>query len=349
MSLVHTAATLAAAVPLLAWAVAEHRSRLRARTEAAALPELRAEMGRLREALEDRERRLAQAQRLAGLGTWEWTLSGPPEDWPHEALRLLSLLPGDAADAAAGSLMRVHPDDRERLRAALVDSLTREEPLDLEFRTMRPDGSVRHLNARAEVLHGGDGAHRLIGTVLDITDFRRAEEALRRLASIDSLTGAYTRRYFFELGRQELEKWRRYGHPLGAMMLDLDGFKQVNDRHGHAAGDRLLRAVARTARESLRRADILGRYGGDELAVLLPQSGLEQARETAERLRARVAAQRIPLAGGAAAVVTVSIGVSEAQEGDADIAAVLKRADDALYAAKEGGRNRVCPPLVATA
>ena len=317
--------------------------RRRASARALELEAARADLRSLRERLEDRDRRLAQAQRLAGLGTWEWTLSSDRREWAHEALRLLSMVPEGTGDTAEGSLLRVHPDDRDNLRGALTTALARKKPLDLEFRTVRLDGTVRYLNARAEVVRSREsGTHRLIGTVLDITDFKHAEEALRRLASVDSLTGAYSRRYFFQLGRQELEKWRRYHLPLTAMMVDLDGFKQLNDTFGHPEGDRLLREVARTARKTLRRTDILGRYGGDEFAVLLPNSGLDAALESAERLRQQVDALRLPLSGSdARAHITLSIGVAEARPGDEDVSHVLKRADEALYEAKSSGRNRV--------
>jgi diguanylate cyclase (GGDEF)-like protein len=108
---------------------------------------------------------------------------------------------------------------------------------------------------------------------------------VQRLAIIDTVTEQYNRRKFFELGAFEMNRFRRYYTPLSAIMLDMDNFKQVNDTYGHAAGDQVLRAVAQRCRATIRVVDILGRYGGDEFAILLPGAELREAREIAERLR----------------------------------------------------------------
>lgn len=159
---------------------------------------------------------------------------------------------------------------------------------------------------------------------------------VQKLATTDELTGLFNRRHFFELARAELSRAVRHGLPLAAMLLDVDRFKSVNDTYGHAAGDQVLRQVAAVCRETLRAEDVLGRYGGEEFAVLLQGEG---ALELGERLRAALEGTVIVLPA-LELRVTASIGVAE-WRGDEDLAGLLNRADAALYAAKGGGRNRV--------
>lgn len=169
----------------------------------------------------------------------------------------------------------------------------------------------------------------------------RLYEETRRLATIDSLTGLYNRRHFIELAGRELERALRYGRPLAAMMLDIDRFKRVNDTHGHAVGDQVLRVVARRCRANLREIDLVGRYGGEEFAALLPENDLNSARIAAERLRRCTAEVPIDTAGGPVSV-TLSLGVAACTENCPDLENLIGRADQALYAAKIAGRNRVC-------
>jgi diguanylate cyclase (GGDEF)-like protein len=162
-----------------------------------------------------------------------------------------------------------------------------------------------------------------------------------RLVTTDELTGLHNRRNFFELARREFRKMRRYEFSLTALMFDIDEFKAVNDTHGHAAGDEVLRAVAACCRQCVRSVDILGRYGGEEFALLLPHTEAAEATETvAERIRAAVEAETV-VVDGTEISVTVSVGVAGADPDDETLDDLLERADAALYRAKDEGRNRV--------
>jgi diguanylate cyclase (GGDEF)-like protein len=167
-------------------------------------------------------------------------------------------------------------------------------------------------------------------------------ETIQRQAVTDELTGLYNHRRFQEFLTDEVERFRRFGGSLGLMMLDIDDFKRVNDTYGHLQGDEVLREVARVLKESSREVDEPARYGGEEMAVALPQTGLQGAFEFAERVRARIQQLRVPLLEGDGTVrVTASFGVaalpdSAPTEKDALVAA----ADAALYRAKRSGKNR---------
>lgn len=167
---------------------------------------------------------------------------------------------------------------------------------------------------------------------------------LLKIASIDPLTGALNRRSFSERAAAELQRARRFEKPACVLMLDADHFKAVNDRYGHGGGDAVLCALVRAVGETLRPTDLLGRLGGEEFAVLLPDSDLEGARAVAERIRERIADLRVPDPGGAIAF-TVSIGAAACEGEATSVQPALDRADAALYQAKAQGRNRVVAAL----
>jgi diguanylate cyclase (GGDEF)-like protein len=171
-------------------------------------------------------------------------------------------------------------------------------------------------------------------------DLKNAQVDLQRLAATDFLTGIANHRSFFEAGEQEIQRARRYGHPLAALLLDLDHFKQINDTYGHAVGDRMLVAMTASLHNHLRDIDVFGRLGGEEFAILLPETDLAGGWVTAERLRAAIAETAID-AGNAVLKITISIGVTLLSPDDHGLDTVLKRADDAMYEAKRAGRNRV--------
>ena len=171
---------------------------------------------------------------------------------------------------------------------------------------------------------------------------RHAAE-LQRLARTDPLTGVFNRRQFFESGLQEFSRARRYGNTMSLLMLDIDHFKAVNDTWGHPSGDRVLQALAEIMNSLVREQDCVGRLGGEEFAVILPETDLSGAIASAERLRAAVVQSAIACAtdDGKVARVTVSIGIAVSTADDVSFEAVLARADKRLYAAKESGRNCV--------
>jgi diguanylate cyclase (GGDEF)-like protein len=175
-----------------------------------------------------------------------------------------------------------------------------------------------------------------------IYERRKAErqaDHLQRLATIDGLTGLFNRRHFLALADAEWQRFQRYRQPLSLLMLDIDLFKSINDRYGHDVGDRVLAQIAKACRKQKRSSDVMGRLGGEEFAILLPQTNLRQAGMFAERLRQTVAEQALPVADGEVRA-TISIGIGEAHQAR-DLTDLIKQGDLALYKAKQAGRNRV--------
>ncbi len=163
---------------------------------------------------------------------------------------------------------------------------------------------------------------------------------LYALATVDGLTGLYVRRYFDLRLRDEVRLAARYGSEFSVLMLDIDDFKDLNDAHGHQAGDRVLAEVAEVVRQTVRASDIPCRYGGEEFTVIMPRTPVAEALGVAERVRAGVAAHRVAF-DGAELGVTVSVGVAGFAAGARTVADVVRRADEALYRAKAAGKNRV--------
>lgn len=193
----------------------------------------------------------------------------------------------------------------------------------------------RNIRAHCALLKNGG---RML-TYCDVTDLVRNAQQMEELATIDSMTGLYNRRHFWALAAAEWSRFQRYYRPLSVLMIDVDHFKAVNDRYGHAVGDEALVAVANACREGKRSSDIVGRLGGEEFAMLLPETDLDQARIVAERVRRSVAASALE-AHGVHFNVTASVGFAAAAVSMSGFEALLHTADQALYQAKAEGRNR---------
>ena len=200
---------------------------------------------------------------------------------------------------------------------------------------------LRLVIGRVPVVLGEDGEVEDLALTLEaFSSTRRQMAELEVLATRDPLTGVPNHRHFHHLASLELDHARRMGRAFAVVSLDIDHFKRINDTWGHAAGDVALRAFAAACRGALREPDILGRLGGEEFAVALPNTGLDAAVAVAERLRAQVAETVVPLQDGGTLAMTVSIGVAACGD-DCVVADLLARADAALYRSKQGGRDRV--------
>ena len=175
----------------------------------------------------------------------------------------------------------------------------------------------------------------------EITERKQLEQRLTELANLDFLTGIPNRRHFIELADMELARVRRYRTPLALAMMDIDHFKSVNDHYGHEAGDEVLRQVVGVCRHALREPDVMGRVGGEEFAILFPETDAASAHEVADRLRAEVARTAITLEDGTTLHVTASLGIAAFSDSDPGFGALLRRADKALYQAKISGRDQV--------
>lgn len=176
--------------------------------------------------------------------------------------------------------------------------------------------------------------------VHDVTETVNFEQKLMEMNMRDSLTGTHNRRSLELNLKEEMERHKRYGHPLSMIMFDIDYFKQVNDSCGHQCGDFILQQIAAIIEENIRSEDIFARYGGEEFCCLLPETSMESAVNLAERFRKKIS-QKAYRYLGKNLNVTISLGVSTLNEETTTAEMLLKKADAGLYAAKNAGRNRV--------
>mgnify|MGYP000892645696 CR=1 FL=1 len=177
--------------------------------------------------------------------------------------------------------------------------------------------------------------------VSDIRNIKKIEEReilLKNLASTDSLTGLYNRRYLMNVAEREFARVKRFGSPLSALMMDIDHFKSVNDTYGHAAGDQVLVSFANTCQQNIRDIDTLARLGGDEFIIILPETASDQAYIALERLRQALASRPVEY-NDQAIPITISCGIASLAGKAESLDQLMERADQALYRAKQAGRN----------
>ncbi len=310
---------------------------------------------------------LEMGEQLAHVGHFHLSLQGGNSlVWSDEVYRLHGVDKAHFFPTAEDVVNIYHPDDRPMVRDAVADAIATSEPFEFAARILWPDGTIRHVLTRGCFLPDPPGAPpSVFGVIIDVTDQKLTEallvdakanaeaanhaledanRALQTLAMQDALTGLSNRRHFDRGLDHEFRRSVRAAVPLGMILLDVDKFKQFNDLYGHQAGDSCLRAIAHSIPPLLNRpGDIAARYGGEEIALLLPGTALAGARGLAERVALAVRKLAIPHAGSPHGIVTISAGVEAfVPVRDVNTAAQLvEHADLALYAAKRAGRDTV--------
>jgi len=215
------------------------------------------------------------------------------------------------------------------------------KPYRTQFEMKKVDGSKIWIDISGAAI--SYDKHLSLWLLNDISKQKTLEDELKHKVNHDYLTGLNSRDWFMNQALIELNRANRFSSPLSLLMLDIDFFKAVNDTHGHQVGDIALKSVADIAKSTLRDFDICARLGGEEFAVLLPETNKSQAYEVAERLRLAIENSKVPLpSGGLPLTMTISIGVSSMTSKDDNIDVLISKADKALYEAKKTGRNKVC-------
>lgn len=245
---------------------------------------------------------------------------------------------------------RMHPEDRQRVVDFCVSQSLAGVDHEADYRAMTRDGQYVWIRDVVHVVRDADGnVTSLVGFMFDITQRKRDEEKLAELQKTleelsykDGLTGVANRRMFDSVLEREWDEARRTGKPLSLVLVDIDAFKQYNDRYGHLQGDEALRAVAQTLQGSTRPRDLLGRFGGEEFVLVLPDTDAVAATAVAERCRQLVLGQDIAHEAAGTGRLTISAGVGTiVPRADSDRVAFVQAVDRRLYEAKTGGRNRV--------
>jgi diguanylate cyclase (GGDEF)-like protein/PAS domain S-box-containing protein len=284
----------------------------------------------LRTALDTTGDQLREAQSVAKVGIWEWDIADDQVHWSDELYRIFGLTPQIFPGTFEGYMAE----------ATIERSLRTLEPFDFAHRSVLPDGTTRWLQCRGRVRSVDGRPVQMTGACQDVTAHREAAEALSQLALHDPLTGLPNRSLFMDRLGQALRRLVRQDRVLAVLFVDLDRFKTVNDRFGHAAGDEMLMAVGTRLRDVLRPHDTVARLGGDEFVVLCED--LEDDRAAVRVAERVLAALALPvLCGDHDVVSSASIGIALTRRSEATPDALLRDADMAMYRAKETGRHRI--------
>ena len=276
------------------------------------------------------------------IGFWDWNIVTNTVERNERWAVMLGYSHQEIQDTTQQLMDFIYPDDREKAWLSIAEVLEGRSAIHkLEYRMLHKDGSIRWILDQAKIMNRSlEGRpQRMCGTHTEITERKILELELEKNAKTDCLTGLFNRRHFMELANQELRRATRFGNSMSILMVDLDNFKKINDTYGHKSGDNVLKKFSDVCRLAFREVDVIGRIGGEEFAVFLPETSRIQAIEAAERLRTRIANTNIPMDQDLAIEFTVSIGVASSEDATLDV--LLSHADNALYKAKNAGRNQV--------
>ncbi|MGC8119715.1 sensor domain-containing diguanylate cyclase [Marinobacter sp. VGCF2001] len=233
----------------------------------------------------------------------------------------------------------IDPEDAGQVARDVETAVRLGRAFSVEYAITRKDGRKIWVWERGCGVRDDEGTVVLEGIMLDISDRKQLENELEAMATRDSLTGVLNRRECSRVLNEELERARRYARPLALLWIDFDHFKEINDSWGHAAGDSVLCDISHLLEDSVRSVDTLGRFGGEEFVIILPEMGVGEAEETAERLRQRVARQPVLLESGHSIRLTISVGVAVFPDHGESLDSLCAAADKAMYRAKKQGRN----------
>jgi len=295
-----------------------------------------------RESLAQSEARYARAAETSRTGVLDFDLQTKKVHYSASWKSMLGFASDEVGSAPLELLGRIHPDDIEDSLRALKAHIKGKTPeFQAEIRVRHRDGRWIWLLSRGMAMRDADGrALRITGSQTDITAQKAMEARLQEQATHDELTGLYNRRHFNEAFRSFVLGAQQSGHALSLAVCDLDRFKQINDTHGHPAGDQVIRRFAELISGALRGKDLAARLGGDEFCVLFPFTAVGDAARALERVRERLAAEPFQGEAGATFSASATFGVAGLGPGMAPDA-LMKAADETLYEAKKRGRNLV--------
>ena len=293
--------------------------------------------------LSESEERLRLALGAANQGWFDINVQTGAVSVSTEYAKILGYEPDEFTSNLQVWETGIHPADRPFVMATYHKHLVNGEPLTMEYRRQKKNGEWVWIRSIGKFTAWTPEHQplRMSGIHTDITAQKVAEFELVRQAHIDYLTGFNNRGHFMQQAELELRRVVRYGSTLSIFMMDVDHFKKINDTYGHKVGDLVLQKLAAVCRDTLRMVDIIGRVGGEEFAILLPETAEQEAIRVAERLRQAIANVKIPLGHGLPLSITVSIGITSLMSKDDNIDVLLSFADKALYEAKNAGRNRI--------
>ncbi len=280
-----------------------------------------------------------QAQEIGNIGSWNWDIENNDLRWTDQIYRIFGLKPQEFGATYESFLDHIHPDDAAKVNSYVERALAGEGSYEIQHRLVQKNGDEREVVERGEVMFNQQGQPiRMQGTVQDVTELNNAQKQVQHLAYYDIITGLPNRNLFFNRLEQSLALQRREIKTFAVLAIDLDGFKEVNDTHGHIMGDKLLKQVAMRLKANVRDVDMVARTGGDEFMGLI--WGIAQAKDikiVAEKL---VSACAKPFdIDGVNINISCSVGVAICPDHGNNDSELIMVADKAMYRAKNSGKN----------
>lgn len=294
--------------------------------------------------LQDDAERFKRSQYFARIGTWDWDIDTNRLYWSEAIYAMFGHQVGAVAPSYELFCQSVHPDDRERVRAGEQRCIETGENHDEEYRVIWPDGSLHWLRETGNVIKDASGAPvKMMGVVRDITEEKAWTNQMHELAYHDALTGLPNRLVFEDRLRNALERARRSESRVALVFIDLNGFKVINDTHGHVAGDQVLVATARRLKAALRESDSVARIGGDEFVVIFEGLALDQRLEDEARTIGEKILDALALPLGDEnnqRRIDASLGIAAYPDHAPSMDRLIHVADQAMYEAKRSGENQ---------
>jgi two-component system cell cycle response regulator len=323
-----------------------HLGILRLRTQLQAanleLAERLEELTRSQQLLHERERKLDAFVKAMPNLSFIYDQDGRYLEILANETNLLRALPEDMKGRLLSDLMP--PQEAKLMLDAIHRAIETGQTQVVEYKIAVLAGDEHWFEGRIALMEKDDaGQSKVVFIAVEISERVRLYQEVQRLAIHDPLTGCFNRRHFLILTSQELDRSLRYKRPLSLLMLDIDHFKDFNDSYGHPIGDQILCALVDICQSQMRNVDIVGRYGGEEFLILVPETSIEGARKMAERLRTKIEKTKVDTPAGILSL-TISVGVASIEtelEQEQTVDSLIKRADQAVYAAKAAGRNCV--------
>lgn len=279
---------------------------------------------------------ISMIEEAGHVGYWQIHVDSDTFSWSPQVYRIHGRRGRGEPISRTDALQAVHADDRPLVDDCLRAAMESQEEFQLDARIVRSDGTIRYVKIAGRPYTGpGNKVVDILGVLIDITEFKRTEHKLRRLAETDPLTGAVNVRRFESIATAELRRSARFGKTAALAIIDIDDFKGINDTFGHMVGDEVLRKFVQTMVATLREIDVVARIGGDEFAILMPETSIAEAAIPLSRIATLSRALTIDRED-LTLCLTFSSGVS-AMSPDTDLREILRSADRLLYEAKRTG------------
>ncbi|MGV8843532.1 MAG: diguanylate cyclase domain-containing protein [Pseudomonas sp.] len=288
--------------------------------------------------------RFKRSQYFACIGTWDWSIDTDKLYWSEAIYGMFGFKAGEITPSYELFCTCVHPDDREHVRAGELRCIATGHNHDEEYRVIWPDGSIRWLRETGNVVKDANGQPiKMMGVVRDISEEKASVSQLKKIARHDPLTGLPNRLLLEEFLANALIRASSSATRVALVFIDLNGFKQINDTHGHAVGDQVLVSTAQRLLQTLRESDMVARIGGDEFVVVIEGLKRSKSLDDEAQLISEKILQRLsqPLnLGNATHQVGASLGIAMFPEHGPNIDSLIHIADQAMYAAKRNGNNQ---------